>query len=240
VIDAYTKMVMTNISLPHECCYEGVDKGGLIYASWWNGSSVSVIDDSTNKVTAGMTFIVEPSHSGEIDCNGSKTSDNNSYVRYAVGTELICEARANNSWFHPLIFKSWDGIFMSFDNPITFKVDEYGTLTANFRDLIPSDWASAIVGTLFGIAITAIGSVVYKNREWFNEKRGVYLKRYTKRINTANEISHANNNECLELLREIKKQVTELAVRGKISKAHYNILNDKITEYVAKVSNLKD
>jgi hypothetical protein len=95
---------------------------------------------------------------------------------------------------------------MSFDNPIRFQVDEYGTLTANFRDIISSEYASAIVGTLLGIGMTAIGSLVYKSREWFNEKSGVYLKRYTKRINTAYEISHANNNECLELFREIKNR----------------------------------
>ena len=60
-------------------------------------------------------------------------------------------------------------------------------LTANFKDVIPSEYMTTIVGTLLGIGITAIGSVIYKNRLWFNEKRGVYLNKYMKRIDTAYE-----------------------------------------------------
>ena len=59
--------------------------------------TVSIINGTTNNVTAGVTFKVDPVTAGYIECNSEKVPNN--YTRFAMGTKLTCEARPYNSTF---------------------------------------------------------------------------------------------------------------------------------------------
>lgn len=62
-----------------------------------------------------------------------------------------------------------DGI-NPFHNTISFKIQENGNLTANFKELISSDYMNTIVGTIWGLAIPAIGTLLYAKRKWLINK----------------------------------------------------------------------
>lgn len=147
-------------------------------------NTVSVINGNTNKIMVGVNFNVDPVNSGEIHCNDNKIQ-NNDYQKYDIGTELKCEAMANNifppikfaSWsiIPPMMFASWTGDLTSDpdDNPTaTFKAFRHGNLVANFKELITTDYANTIFGTVLSLAIPTIGGVLYKKREWLSNKFG--------------------------------------------------------------------
>jgi hypothetical protein len=74
------------------------------------------------------------------------------------------------------IFDKWigDSILLSevnAQNPvILFEIMNYGNLTANFRELISSEYMNTIVGTVLGLALPAIGTFLYTKRKWIMNK----------------------------------------------------------------------
>ena len=57
-------------------------------------------------------------------------------------------------------------------------------------------------------------------------------------IDTAYESLEQSNNskECLLHLQLVRKEISQLFKKGKISDAYYNILDKKISEYIEKVT----
>ena len=152
-------------------------------------NTVSVINGTTSKVTAVITFKINPPNSGDMYCNGKKFSDND-YFRYDLATQLNCQVKGNTqnedlthnkyidnvlypiyhflatemSQTSDLKFSGWSGYLASKSNPVTINVSKYGILTANFLEVSPyfsrSDLV-AIASTILGIAITAFGAWLY-------------------------------------------------------------------------------
>jgi YVTN family beta-propeller protein len=235
-----------------------------IYVANSGSNDIHVIDGINNNIIVGITFNINPEGSGEIYCNDRKIS-NNDYVNYVINTSLKCGAIAKthnesltgyipiDKILYPIYhfissemsqssdfkFKDWSGNLISIDsNSITFSPSRYGTLTANFIQIPPPLSTSdlvAIFSVLLGIIITSIGALFYKNKDWLYRRGKRYLNRYTKRIKAVYNLSNQNPTECLQLLEEIRKQILDLVVNGKISKSHYDILINTISQYQKRV-----
>jgi YVTN family beta-propeller protein len=159
-----------------------------IYVANTRSNTISIINGTTKNLVAGVTFNINPPNSGEIYCKGYSIQDNN-YLKYDIGTQLTCEAKANNifppvkfSFFSilpPLSFDSWSSDFSSNpnnNNPIiTFDVSRYGTITATFNEMIPSRYMEEITfATVGGVSAAIIIRTVYVKRQRI---RGKDIKR---------------------------------------------------------------
>jgi hypothetical protein len=129
-------------------------------------------------------------------------------------------------------FSSWSNIAYGSSNPINLKVSQYGnTLTANFNGtLSPEQYLAIIIGPISIISII-VGWL-------FRSRQRRYLNKYMTLIDVAYETLYQNNNnkEFLLRLQLIRKKVTHIFKKGKISDSYYNILQNKITEYILKVN----
>ena len=182
-----------------------------------------------------LTFY--PPNSGHIYCNQNQIVD--SYIKNDIDTQLNCQAKAQQTFlgiFPPIVFDSWSGdvVTESKNNPeVTFPVTHYGTLVANFKEVIPSEYLTTeiIIPVILGFIIPGIAAWI------FAKKRKSYLFRYLKTIQAAYEAAHKNKEESLQRLSQIRKEITELFNKGKISEDHYGMLDSKVSEYYDEVTN---
>lgn len=136
---------------------------------------------------------------------------------------------------HLIVFDSWSGDLAtpSKNNPeITLPVTHYGTLVANFKEVIPSEYLTTnlIIPVMLGTILPAIFG-------WFiARKRRSNLSRYLKMILAAYEVSDKNKEESLQRLSKIRRNITGLYYKGKLSDEDYGMLDDKISEYYDKVT----
>ena len=153
----------------------------IIYTTNQISNSVYVLNGTSNNLLAGITFYINPIESGKLNCNG-RDIENNEHKKYEVHTTLDCVIKVNHifppvtfgtfSLIPPQIFDKWTTESISlpginlFHNSISFKIQDNGKLTANFKELIPSDYMNTIVGTILGLAIPAIGTLLYAKRKW--------------------------------------------------------------------------
>jgi YVTN family beta-propeller protein len=206
----------------------GVDDiTNMIYVTNTASDTVSIIDGNTDSVVVKVGFNVNPSNSGEIQCNGQHILPN-TYLLYRNGTNLICTANASQGYK----FSSWSNIAYGSSNPLNLKVSQYGdTLTANFNGTLSLEqYLAIIIGPISIISI--IVGWLFRNRQRRN------LNKYMTLIDVAYETLHESNNsrECLLRLQLIRKEVTHLFKKGKINDSYYNILQNKISEYMVKLN----
>jgi hypothetical protein len=145
---------------------------------------------------------------------------------------------ANSS--HGYKFSSWSGLVdSSADNPIHFTASNYGTLTANFQQSLSLEqYLAIILGPVSVVSIVV--SWLFRNRQ----RR--YLNKYVMTINNAHntflyenhgEDANTKRQEYLFRLDGIRKEITQLYIKGRISDAHYNVLDKIISDYVIRVNN---
>jgi YVTN family beta-propeller protein len=206
----------------------GVDDiTNMIYVTNTGSNTVSIIDGKTDNVVVKVGFNVNPPNSGDIECNGQHILSD-TYLLYRNGTNLICSANAGQGYK----FDSWSNIAYGSSNPLNLKVSQYGgILTANFNGaLSPEQYLAIIIGPI-SIILVIVGWL-FRSRQRRN------LNKYMTLIDVAYETFQENNNnrECLLRLQLIKKEVTHLFKKGKISDSYYNILQGKISEYMMKVN----
>jgi YVTN family beta-propeller protein len=99
----------------------------IIYLANYESETLSTIDSNASELVAALTFHINPSNAGRIECN-EKEIPENSYQRIAIDTQ--CKAIGKNGY----VFSSWSngaGRFGSSTNS-SFKVSQYGVYTANF------------------------------------------------------------------------------------------------------------
>jgi len=206
----------------------GVDDiTNMIYVTNTGSDTVSIIDGNIDSVVVKVGFNVNPPNSGDIQCNGQHILPN-SYLLYRNGTNLICNANAGQGYK----FSSWSNIAYGSSNPLNLKVSQYGnTLTANFNGtLSPEQYLAIIIGPISIISII-VGWL-------FRSRQRRYLNKYMTLIDVASERLHENNDskEFLLRLQLIRKEVTHIFKKGKISDSYYNILQNKISESMVKVN----
>jgi YVTN family beta-propeller protein len=213
-------------------------KTNTIYVANYDSKEISVINGTTNYVTVGITFNINPPNSGYIECNGRKILDITHISYSSMGSELECEAIPYSgfqfsSWSGDLVaptsnnraqtkytlsdylFGSW---FNSNDNDAktTVAVSKYGILSANFIEptqvSIPPEFWAPLYGLIPGFFIPSIIS-------WLNGKRQrTHLRQY---INDIGKLDKGT----------IEKNITNSYTKGKISESHYKMLKERISEY---------
>jgi YVTN family beta-propeller protein len=203
------------------------DITNMIYVTNTGSDTVSIIDGNTDSVVVKVGFNVIPLNSGDIQCNGQLILPN-TYFLYRNGTNLTCTANAGQGYK----FSSWSNIAYGSTNPLNLKVSQYGsTVTANFnRTLSPEQYLAIVIGPISIVSIV-VG--------WFfRNRQRRYLNKYMTLIDVAYETLCQNNNskEFLLRLQLIRMEVTHLFKKGKISDSYYNILQNKISEYIVKVN----
>ena len=205
------------------------DISNMVYVTNTGSDTVSIIDGNIDSVVVKVSFNSNPPNSGDIQCNGQQILPN-TYFLYRNSTNLTCTANAGGGYK----FGSWSNMLSSLSNPLSFNLSQYGgTLTANFKETLSFEqYLAVILGPISIISIT-VG--------WFlRNRQRRHLNKYMTIIDTAYESLEQSNNskECLLHLQLVRKEISQLFKKGKISDAYYNILDKKISEYIEKVSSL--
>lgn len=195
-------------------------KTHMIYVGNRNSHTVSVINGFSSKVTAGVTFNVQPSNSGTIWC-GSQEYPTNVYIYVDNGTSCTGNPKNNFQFDH------WVEALPSNPNSTipadgtsgNLIVNRYGTFTANF-DPTPPPIPPQYLAPLYGIVVTAIIGWSIPNVIAWSRARS----------------QRSNLKECLSQIGKLDKSAMEEKIikyyaDGKISDAHRQLLKEKITEY---------
>ena len=200
----------------------------LIYVTNTGSDTVSIIDGNKDRVMVKVAFNVNPPNVGDIECNGQQILSNSS-IRYSDGTDIVCIANPA----HGYKFSAWSGVVDSSRNPIIFKASQYGTLTANFKESLSLEQYLAIIFGAVSIISITVGWI-------FRNRQRRYLNKYLTTIHTAYDTLYKNGDkkqqEYLLRLDTVRKEVTNLYIKGRISDAHYNVLDRVISDYIGKVN----
>jgi YVTN family beta-propeller protein len=204
----------------------------MVYVTNTGSDIVSIIDGNKDKMIVREAFNVNPPNVGDVECNGQPVLSNSS-IRISNGTSIVCTANSS----HGYIFSSWSGVVdgSTVANPIHFTASQYGTLTANFKQTLSLEqYLAIILGPVSVISIVI--SWVFRNRQ------RKYLSKYLIIINNAYDTLYKNSDgddrqqEYLHRLDNVRKEATQLYIKGRISDAHYNVLDKIISDYVGKVN----
>jgi YVTN family beta-propeller protein len=203
----------------------------MIYVTNTGSNTLSVIDGDKDAVIVRIAFNVNPPDVGNLQCNGQQILSNSSIVVNS-GAHITCTANSS----HGYKFSSWSGLVdSSTDNPIHFTASNYGTLTANFQQSLSLEqYLAIILGPVSVVSIVV--SWLFRNRQ----RR--YLNRYVTTINSVYDTflyeNHGNDDnklqEYLLRLNGVRKEITQLYIKGRISDAHYNVLDKIISDYMTK------
>ena len=207
------------------------DLSNMIYVTNTGSDTLSIIDGNIDSIVVKVSFNINPPNSGDIQCNGQQIIPN-TYFLYRNGTNLTCTANSDRGYK----FSSWSNVLYSLNNPLSFNLSQYGgTLTANFKPTLSLEQYLAIILGPISIVSITVGWIL-RNRQ----RR--HLDKYMTIIDTAYESLDQNNTqsskECLLHLQLVRKEISQLFKKGKISDAYYNILDKKISEYIEKVNKI--
>jgi YVTN family beta-propeller protein len=221
-----------------------------IYVANYISNGVSVIDGVTNKVVARTKFDIKPSDSGNIICgNGLNPPLNQSFY---VSSDTECTAIPNKgfeflSWVENLNDKSTRTIQTSTDDSFldsildlfgykpsdpaqTLNVVQFGSFTANFKEL-PPPLPPEYWGILFTIIISSIlgswfipGITNWGKSKWQTRR----LNRLHNTIESMYEDGKLDEND-IEALNKLNNYITHAFVKGKITDQHYSHLKNEIS-----------
>jgi YVTN family beta-propeller protein len=219
--------IPVNVKFPLIASFAAVNTASnKVYVTNTASNAISVIDGNKDAVLVKLNFNTNPPNAGEIVCNGVRSLGTNSTL-YSKGEMLQCVANPH----HGYSFDSWSGLTNSLSNPLGIRISQFGTtLSANFEPTLPPE-----TYLLIGLAI--VGSIpVFIG--WYNKNRQKrFLNIYLSKIETIYDIFFQNDSyskqEYVMRLEQIRKEILHLFRRGKISDAHYTILDKKTTDYIS-------
>jgi YVTN family beta-propeller protein len=202
------------------------DVSNMIYVTNTGSDTVSIVDGKVDGIVERLNFNITPPNSGDIQCNGQPIMQS-VFAFYRNGTHLQCYADAGQGYE----FNSWSNIAFGSSNPLDLRVSQYGgTLTANYKPTLTFEQYLAVILGPISVVSIIVG--------WFFRNRQTrHLNKYMAIIETAYEALSDNNNtkDCLLHLQLVRKEITNLFVKGKISDGYYNILDRKSSEYIERV-----
>jgi YVTN family beta-propeller protein len=128
----------------------------------------------------------------------------------------------------------------SYNNRINFQLGHYGNLTAAFKEAPPPFQFTIPPQTLFEIFILSISAIVTlfipSMIRWSISKRQLrHLDKYMTRIFSIYDGEFNKRDECLQNLERTRREIDESFAKGKVSEAHYQILNKKISEFEDRI-----
>jgi YVTN family beta-propeller protein len=193
-----------------------------VYITNTGSNTITIIDGKSNEVDVRLTFKINPPNTGEIRCNNLRVMSGNS-TSYNKGQNLQCIATPERGY----AFASWSDLVNDLtDNPLTFKVSRFGTLTANFRPTITPETYVFAIGGIVGATSVFLGWY-YK----YGQRR--YVNRYLTRIESTYDTLHEKDKQqCILQLQSIRRELIYLYKKGSLSDSHYNILDKKTADYI--------
>ena len=218
-----------NLDIPFIGFYDGLvinPKTNKIFITSAESGMISVLNETSNKLTTGITYSLSPSHLGVIECNKEKITDI-SFKKYDKDSVIECEAKPNSG----ALFTSWSGNFnlsKPSNNKLNLEASQYGNITANFREepiaidfKIPPDTLfqilliviTAIIGTIIGWLIPGIINSLKRFSD--RQKRKEYLLR----------ISNATNKT---QLKQVYDDILADFANGELNSLNYEYLNEII------------
>jgi len=235
-INASSNKIVSNFTLGYnngEGAIAVNPKTNIVYVTNEQYNSVSVINASSNNPLVGITFNADPINAGHIICN-NKDVPNNVYI--ILDTYSQCRAVHNTGF----VFSSWSGRLSSnFVNTSGIvNASDYGSLTANFRQAQPELNVTIPNDLLYGVIL---GPIVGSFSAWLipffwdrrNKRAEIKAVRtYIPIIDRIYESSKQNQVECLTTLAQKRSEVTKLLEEGKINDSTFQILNDRISQYL--------
>ncbi|HXS59688.1 MAG TPA: YncE family protein [Verrucomicrobiae bacterium] len=214
-------------------------------------NTVSVIDGSIDRITAGVKFNIYPSNAGSIWCN-NKEYPINIYLYVVNGTKCVAKPNKDfefSSWVENLNNNSTFPVtqstisysplnsllsalgMMSKDTSATLDVNRFGTFTVNFKATPPAVpyeyWIplyGIVVSTLFGWSIPSIIG-------WIRAriKRKGSIEEYDDIISS---LANVTDRKSLD---RIKNRAIPAYMREKINEFQYKILEKKLSEKNDKI-----
>ena len=193
-----------------------------VYITNTGSNTITIIDGKSNEVAVRLTFNINPPNTGEIRCNNLRVVSGNS-TSYNRGQNLQCIATPERGY----AFASWSDLASDIsNNPLTIKVSKFGTLTANFRPAITPETYVFAIGGIVGAASVFLGWY-YK----YGQRR--YVNRYLTRIQSTYDTLHEKDKQqCILQLQSIRRELIYLYKKGSLSDSHYNILDNKTSDYI--------
>jgi YVTN family beta-propeller protein len=254
VIDPKSNTVQNPISVgnvPYDVAIN--EQTNTVYVANYDSEAVSVVDGTTDDLTLGITFRINPPESGYIDCKTQRISSD-IHIKFPVDAKITCSVYAKEGF----IFKSWSGDTDSFltnkpsrgnANPIsieqntkpTIKVSKFTELGANFDTPVELTIPEGVLVSLYGIMVSVfVGWFVPNIARWINaRKQNRHLSEYIAKIDAMPDtVDHANKDEYSKQVNEIKKikrEISEMLTSRKISESHYNILDKRISDFEKRI-----
>lgn len=232
------------------------ENSDIVYLTSEDSNSLFAIHGPKHKVAVGITFNIFPLNSGKIVCGDEKTEyPINQYLYEEPG--IVCLAKANSgfefvSWnekidsnttrpLKPCVEESHNPLD-PFMDPIqktlqiyndtsetSFCITQYGTFTANFRELpapLPVQYWIPIYGL---IVSTILGASIPSIILWFKTKRDIKKSNlHHKKIKTIYDEGRRDEVD-FEALNKLKDEISDSFSKGKISQFHYSSLKDEIS-----------
>jgi YVTN family beta-propeller protein len=199
-----------------------------VYITNTGSNTISLINGYTDEVSIRLTFNINPTNAGEIQCKGAKNNISENSSSYDRGQMLKCIAIPERGY----TFASWSDLANNLNgNPLTLETSGFGTLTANFKPAITLEVYVFVIGGIVGAASVLIGWY-YK----YGQRR--YVNRYLTRIQSTYDTLHEKDKEqCILQLHLIRTELIYLFKKASLSDSHYNILDKKTSDYIEIVRN---
>jgi hypothetical protein len=190
---------------------------------------ISVLNESSNKLTTGITYSINPPNLGFIECNKEKITDI-LFKKYDKDTTIECEAKPNSG----ALFQSWSGNFnltSPSNQKLNVEASHYGNITANFKEepvaidfKIPFDTMLQIflivIAAIIGWLIPSIFNGINNLR--FRTKRNQYLEMI-------------NNARDTDALKGVYRAMLNDFAQNNLNSLNYKYLNDIIKEKLERL-----
>jgi YVTN family beta-propeller protein len=221
-----------NLDLPFIGSYDSFNinpKTNKIFITSAESGMISVLNESSNKLTTGITYSINPPNLGFIECNKEKITDI-LFKKYDKDTTIECEAKPNSG----ALFQSWSGNFnltSPSNQKLNVEASHYGNITANFKEepvaidfKIPFDTMLQIflivIAAIIGWLIPSIFNGINNLR--FRTKRNQYLEMI-------------NNARDTDALKGVYRAMLNDFAQNNLNSLNYKYLNDIIKEKLERL-----
>jgi YVTN family beta-propeller protein len=221
-----------NLHIPFIGTYDDLvinPKTNKIFITSAESGMISVLNETSNKLTIGITYSVNPPNLGFIECNKEKITDI-SFKKYDKSTTIECEAKPNSG----ALFSSWSGDFnltKPSNHKLNLEASQYGNITANFKEepvaidfKIPFDTMLQIffivIAAIIGWLIPSIFNGINNLR--FRTKRNQYLEMI-------------NNARDTDALKGVYRGILNDFAQNNLNSLNYKYLNEIIKEKLERL-----
>ena len=191
-----------------------------IYITNTVSNGVIIVDGKTDNVVVQLSVEIKPENAGTIDCNNSKLPTQD-FLLHPINTEIKCTAHASRGYS----FDFWSNMIADTKNPITLNTTENNLLVANFKPAISTE-------AYIGMIAATVGSTSIFAGWYYKRRERSYLNQSMNRIDFTYDALKKDKVEGVKQLEELRKEITNLFKKGKLTDSHYNILDKRISELI--------